>query len=92
MRERAVLVLPVGVHDGKRGGQGFGPQMVVQHHDIRRLRRRDRIMGKRAAIDAEDQVMILRQRRHRRLVRPIALVDPVGDIERGLAAPWRAAR
>jgi hypothetical protein len=39
--------------------------------------------AQRAAIDANDQAVVTRQCCHRGLVRPIALVDPVGNIKRG---------
>lgn len=85
MAQAAVLVLPVGVHHGERGRQRLGAEVVIEHHHIRPCRRRDGLVRERAAIDAEDQVVRLGQRLHGGHVRAVALVDPVGDIERGRA-------
>ena len=57
MAQRAVLVLPVGVHHGQRRRQGFAAQVVVEHDHIGALGRRDRLVAERAAIDADDQVV-----------------------------------
>ena len=45
-----------------------------------------RLMAERAAIDADDQIGLGRQRLNRRDVRAIALVDAVGDIQHRLDA------
>ncbi len=57
--------------------------MVVQDHDICTGGSRDGPVAECPAIDAEDQVMAGSQRLHRRIIRAIAFVDAVGDVERG---------
>ncbi len=86
MRQRAILVLPVGVHHGQRVRQCLTTQMVVQDDDIRPRCRRHRTMAQRAAIDADDEVMQRRQIRHGGVVRAITLVDPIRHIKRRRAA------
>ena len=65
MGQRAGFVLPVGVHHGKGRGEGFGPKVVVQDHHIA-ARRCNGVMRKRAAIDADNQIMRRAKRLHRR--------------------------
>jgi hypothetical protein len=43
-------------------------------------------MAEGAAIDADDEIVIARERRHGLLVGAIALVDPVGHVEGGARA------
>lgn len=90
MRERAVLVLPVRVHDRMGLRQGLAREVVIEHDHIRARRRRNRAVAEGAAIYADDQVVPGGQIRHRRIVRTIALIDPVGDIERRSASCWRS--
>ena len=83
------LVLPVGVHDSDSVGKRFAPEMVVEDHHVRTPGSRNRVVAERSAIDADDQVVIARQRRHGGRVRAIALVDAVRDIKGG-ASPHLA--
>ena len=55
--------------------------MVVEHDHVA-AGGRERLVTEGAAIDADDQVVALAEPAHRRHVRPVALVDPVGDVER----------
>ena len=86
MPEAAILVAPVRVHDGKRRGQQVIGEVVVEHDYIGPRRRSDWTMRQRPAIDRDDQVVPRGQIAHGRLVRPITLVNPVGDVERGIVA------
>ena len=58
--------------------------MVIQHHHIDALGRRNRPMRKRAAVDADNEIVIARQPRHRLIIGAIALVNAVRDIKRRL--------
>jgi hypothetical protein len=92
MGQRAVLVLPVGVHDGEGLGQGFQREVVVEDHHVGPLRGGDGLVAEGAAVDAEDQVVGGGKLGHRGDVRAVAFVDAVGDVEGGLQPEMRAAR
>ena len=59
--------------------------MVVQHDHVAGRGGGQRLVAERAAIDADDQLMLLRQRGDGGDVGAIAFVDTVGDIQRRLA-------
>ena len=79
------LVLAVGVHHRQRGRQGRAAQVVVddQHLGPRLDGGGDRLVGERAAVEAQDQRALGRQRPHRGDVGPVALGHPVGDVDPG---------
>jgi hypothetical protein len=54
MGETAVFVLPVGVHYGEGGGQGFEREMVVEDDHVSALCGGDGIVAEGAAVDADD--------------------------------------
>ena len=58
--------------------------MVIQHYHISALGRGDRPMRERAAVNADNQVVIARQTGHGGVIGAIALVDPVWNIQRRL--------
>ena len=84
--QRSILVRAVGVHDGQGRGQGLAAQVVVKHDDVGACRSRQGLMAQRAAIDADDQVVVFRQGRHGGGIRAITFVDAVGNIQRGILA------
>jgi len=59
--EGAILVLPVGVHDGEGLGEGFKGEVVVENDDVGPLGGGDGVMAEGAAGDAENQVVGLGQ-------------------------------
>ena len=79
--ELAVLVLPVRVHHRQRRRQRLAAEVVVEHDHVA-ARGGDRLVAERAAVDADDQVVRRPEPLHRRHVRPVALVDAVGNVER----------
>ena len=59
--------------------------MVVEHDHIA-ARRCNRFKRKRAAIDADDQIMIAPEGLHGGHIGAVTFVDAVGDIERRAAS------
>ncbi len=83
--ELAGLVLAVGVHHGIGRRQHLGAEMVVEHDHVA-AGGGDRLVAQRAAVDADDEVVAVAEPPHRRHVGAVALLDPVGDVERRVAA------
>ena len=82
MGEFTRFILAVGVHDGDAVGQGFGAQVVVEDHHIRALCGGNGTMREGAAVNANDQVVIFGERFHRGLIRAIAFINAIRNIER----------
>ena len=66
---------------GFGAGLVFAAQVVIQHDDVGACRCGQGVMAQRAAVHADDQVVICCKGRHGGGVGAIALVDAVGDIE-----------
>ena len=80
MAKAAVFVLPVRVHDGCCFWQICTGQMVIQNDNIGPDGRRNRPRRQRSAIYANDQAVVLCQRRHCRVIWAVTLINSVGDI------------
>jgi hypothetical protein len=81
MPQIAGLVGAVGVHHRERRRQRRDTLVMVEHDHVA-AGGGDGLMAQRAAVDADDQVVRRAETAHRRHVRAVTLLDPVGDVER----------